>query len=45
MPHTVFTRDAGGGIFSSPVPENFVDFGAFHSFPIKTIPRFGGVFL
>jgi len=28
MPHTVFTRDAGGGIFSRPVPENFVDFGA-----------------
>jgi len=29
MPHTVFTRDAGGGIFSRNVPENFIDFGAF----------------
>lgn len=29
MPHTVFTRDAGGGIFSRNIPENFIDFGAF----------------
>lgn len=29
MPHTVFTRDAGGGIYSRNVPENFIDFGAF----------------
>ena len=29
MPHTVFTRDAGGGIYSRNIPENFIDFGAF----------------
>lgn len=29
MPHTVFTRDAGGGIYSRNTPENFIDFGAF----------------
>lgn len=29
MPHTVFTRDAGGGIYQRSIPENFVDFGAF----------------
>lgn len=29
MPHNVFVRDNGGGIYSRPVPENFLDFGAF----------------
>ena len=29
MPHTVFTRDVGGGIYSRNIPENFIDFGAF----------------
>jgi hypothetical protein len=29
MPHNVFVRDDGGGIYSRPVPENFLNFGAF----------------
>lgn len=29
MPHNVFVRDVGGGIYPRPVPENFLDFGAF----------------
>lgn len=29
MPHNVFVRDNGGGIYSRPVPENFLDFGNF----------------
>ena len=29
MSHNVFVRDNGGGIYSRPVPENFLDFGAF----------------
>ena len=29
MPHNVLVRDVGGGIYPRPVPENFLDFGAF----------------
>lgn len=29
MSHNVFVRDDGGGIYSRPVPENFLNFGAF----------------
>lgn len=29
MTHNVFVRDDGGGIYSRPVPENFLNFGAF----------------
>jgi hypothetical protein len=29
MSHNVLVRDVGGGIYPRPVPENFLDFGAF----------------